>query len=198
VKVRSLVVLPLVAVLGFGLAGCDSKAGSAATVNGHKISESKLTGYLTSQVKPIPLSSGEVPARTFVLRTLIGNEVLPGFLAENGGQVTEEQVATAKSAVLAGRSEQAIVDQITGVGLSAKFAQVYLRSAELGSVLQSRFSSQAQFDAAVKKFHPAVSVNRRYGGWDASSLSVRDFGSRELPDFVKIDGGLPNDQKQSQ
>ena len=39
---RRLAVLPVVALLGLGLSGCQSKAGAAAVVDGHKISESSV------------------------------------------------------------------------------------------------------------------------------------------------------------
>ena len=46
VKVRALLLLPVIAVAGIGLTACDSKAGTAAVVNGTKISESRLNDYL--------------------------------------------------------------------------------------------------------------------------------------------------------
>jgi hypothetical protein len=198
VKVRSLVVLPVVALVAVGLAGCDSKAGAAAVINGHKITETQLADYLTPQVKPIPLSTGDVPARTFVLRTLIGNEVVPAFLTQIGAQVTDAELNKAKAALLQGSSEDAVVKQVTGIGLSAKFVPVYLRGNELSYILQRRFSSQQQYDDALKKFHPSVTVNRRYGTWDAQTLSMSDFSRSQLPGFISYDGTFPNDQKQSQ
>jgi len=199
VRRRSLLVAPVVLMLGIGLAGCDSKAGIAAQANGHRIAETELAKYVGPNAAPIPLqNNATAPARTFVLNTLITDEVVPEFLRDNGGDATAAELAAARASLLQGGSEQDLTEELGKVGLNAAFEPIYLKAGLLRSIVGTRFKSQADFDAALKKFTPSVSVNRRYGSWDTQTLGLTDLSSKDLPSFVKIDGGLPGDQTPTQ
>jgi hypothetical protein len=199
VRIRSLALLPVLALLCLAVAGCDSKAGSAAVVEGRKISETQLNGYLTPSAKPIPANQGNaVPARLFVLRTLIRNVAFTKLLEAAGVEPTAQQLAAAKANALQGGSEKDLTDQLAQLGLATKFGPEYLHTLELLTLIQSRFNSQAEFDAALKKANVAVSVNRRYGSWNGTALTVSDLGSAQLPPNVRPDTTLPADVKPTQ
>jgi hypothetical protein len=196
VKVRSLALLPALAIVCLGAAACDSKAGTAASVGTARVSETQLNNYLTPNAQPITDSQGgSTPARSFVLQTILRNEVLPKVLAATGGTPSETEVAQARVVAMQGNSDAAYTSKITDLGLSARFEPVFTRSLALVNLLTARLTSQAQLDAALQKAHADVSVSPRYGAWNQSGLSITDMSGKQVPSFLKYDGKLPGDQQ---
>ncbi|MDQ2838538.1 MAG: hypothetical protein M3Y42_12525 [Actinomycetota bacterium] len=197
VKIRSLAVLPVLALGCLSLVGCDSKAGSAAVVGGTKISESDLASYLPANAPAIPTNNGQTstPARIFVLQLLVQNRVFPLLLAAGGKPVTDAELDAAKSNILQGQPEQALIDQIAKVGLKAKFEQVYLRNQELTSFLQKNLTTAKQQQAALAGVKGKVSINPRYGSWDDQSVALVDLGKKQLPSVLTLNDTLPGDVK---
>jgi len=175
-------------------AGCDSKAGVAAVANGHRITESTLSKYLTPTSRPIPLQSGAMPARTFVLRTLIANEVLPELLSKKGGPVTDSELQEATGAALQGGTEADLLKQITGVGLSPKFEPVLLHNYRLLTLLEKRFGSQQEVLDELAKLDAPVSVSPRYGSWSNQNLGLTELSGKQIPANVTLTGRLPGDK----
>jgi hypothetical protein len=196
-KLRSLAVLPVLTLGSLALAGCDSKAGTAAVVNGQRISEKNLSSYVSANAQPIQSSDGSssVPAKNFVLQYLIRNQVLPMVLSAGGASVTDAQLDATKAGILQGSPEQALTDQITKLGLSARFEPVVMRNRELLTVLQAKLTTDKQITDALAKVKDAVSISPRYGSWDTASLSVVDLGKKELPSMLSFEGTLPGDVK---
>lgn len=196
-KLRSLAVLPVLTLSCLGLVGCDSKAGTAAVVNGHRISDKQLSRYAPASAQPIQSGDGSTstPARNFVLQFLVRNEVFPMLLAAAGGSVTEAQLDASKASVLQGVTEQQLTDQITHAGLSPSFEPVLLRNRELLSVVQSKLTTDKQVNDALAKVKDKVSINPRYGSWDLASLSLRGLGKKQLPSVLSFDKTLPGDLK---
>lgn len=196
-KIRLLGVLPVIALACVGLTGCDSKAGTAAVVGGHKISESDLSSYLHPDAPPVQSSNGSssIAAKTFALQYLVQNEVFPALLAANGSPVTAADLATAKSSVLHGSDEQVLVDQITKSGFTSKFEPIVLRNHELLTILQAKLTTNEQATAAIAKLKEGISISPRYGSWDAQSLSLVGVGKKQLPSVLSFDGTLPGDVK---
>jgi hypothetical protein len=193
-KFRALVMLPIVALAAVGLSACDSKAGSAAVVNGNKVSDGDLNSYLSSNPQPIQLSSGSsVPARLFVLRALVNNLIAPRLLHATGGPASASDLAKIKAQLLAQTSEQQLTVEFGKLGLSSSFVQPYLAEQEVFRVLSSRLTSAAELATASKKAALSVSVSPRYGSWDAANLAVLDLSKKQLPGFLTIDGALPGD-----
>lgn len=198
-KIRSLAVLPLLAIACLSLTGCDSKAGTAAVVNGTKISESDLASYLTPDAKPIASSDGtsSISPRTFVLQYLISNEIFGLLLAGVGSPVTEAQLAAEHGAALAGGTEADLLKQIADVGLQPKFESVVLRNRELLSVIRNnkKLSSDALVTPELAKVKDAVSVNPRFGSWDPTAIAMVELGKKQLPSMLTLDTTLPGDVK---
>lgn len=197
VKLRTLAVLTALALGCLGLTGCDSKAGTAAVVNGSRISESDLASYLTPDAKPISVtnsdgSTASVPARIFVLQYLIRNKLFPLILARTGSPVSESQLAAGRSSAIGG-DEQSLLNQISAVGLKPKFEEVLLRDRELGDLVTKKLTTQQQVTDALAKIKNLVSVSPRYGSWDEASLSLTDLSTKQLPSVLSYQGRLPGD-----
>jgi hypothetical protein len=202
VKIRSgrprlLALLPVLVLSCLGLVGCDSKAGTAAVVDGHRITEKELSRYVPANAQPIPGQGGtSTPAKNFVLQFLVRNEVFPLLLAASGSPVTEAQLAAGKAQALEGTTERELTQQIVASGLSERFEPVVLRNRQLIAVLQAKLTTDKQINDALAKIKDKVSINPRYGSWDLGSLSVKDLGKKQLPSVLTFDQTLPGDVTQ--
>jgi len=195
-RLRSLVVLPVLALGCLGLAGCDSKAGTAAVVDGHRITEKELSRYVPAGAKAIPAGDGSsTPAKNLVLQYLVRNQVLPLVLAAAGAPVTEAELEASKAKVLGSSTEAALTKQITAAGLSARFEPVVVRNQELLNVFNAKLTTQKQLNDALAKVKDKVSISPRYGSWDAAHLALLNLGKKQLPSVLSFDKTLPGDVK---
>jgi hypothetical protein len=197
VKIRWLAVLAACLLSALTLSGCDSKAGTAAIVDGHRITEKELSRYVPASTPPIPTGDGSTstPAKGFVLQYLVRNEVFPLLLAAAGGSVTEAQLQAGKAEALAGGTEAELTRQITKAGLSARFEPVLLRNRELLNVVRAKLATDKQVTDALAKIKDKVTINPRYGSWDLNTLSVLGLGKKQLPSMLSFDQTLPGDVK---
>jgi hypothetical protein len=203
VRLRLLSAAAVLTLAATALSGCRSNVGVAATVNGHRISESTVSDYVTEQG---PTAKGRAqaaaqnttpsPPKSIVLQYLVQERVFEEALRVNGGVPTDPQLTqrhdeatqlflqnpggTAFDRTL----EQALPDS----GIHPSFARLYIRTLELEDVLvqKLRASSLAELAAAVDKAGVAVRVDPRYGSWRASSLSIDSSGSAGLPDYLDL------------
>lgn len=202
VKLRTLAALAALAVAGLGLTGCDSKAGTAAVVNGHRITETQLSDYLAPNAQPITVSDGAggsfgVPARVFVLQYLIRNQVFPLLLSGTGSSISDEQLSADRAAAigtLAG-DEATLQKQIATAGLKPRFEEVMLRQQELTDLVGKKLTTQQQLTDAIAKIKDTVSINPRFGSWNESSLQIIDLSKKQLPSVLSFQGSLPGDVK---
>lgn len=197
--VKLLAALAALAIAGFGLTGCDSKAGTAAVVNGSRITETQLSDYLAPNAQPITVSNSDgstfgVPARVFVLQYLIRNQVFPLLLSSTGSPVTEDQLNADRAAAIGG-DEASLQKQIAAAGLKPRFEEVLLRDRELTDLVGKKLATQQQLTAALAKVKDVVSINPRFGSWDESSLRIVDLSKKQLPSVLSFDGSLPGDVK---
>jgi hypothetical protein len=196
-KLRSLAVLPVLALSCLGIVGCDSKAGTAAVVDGHRITEKELSRYVPASAQPIPTGDGSTstPAKNFVLQYLIRNRVFPMLLAATGTSVTEAQLQAGKAEALGASTEADLTKQITQAGLSARLEPVLLRNRELLNLVRSKLTTDKLVTDALAKVKDKVVINPRYGSWDLNSLSVTNLGKKQLPSVLSFDKTLPGDVK---
>jgi len=196
-KLRSLAVLPVLALSCLGLVACDSKAGTAAVVDGHRITEKELSRYVPASAQPIPTGDGSTstPAKNFVLQYLVRNRVFPMLLAATGTSMSEADLEKGKAEALGGGTEADLTRQITQAGLSARFEPVLLRNRELLNVVRAKLTTDKQVADALAKVKDKVSISPRYGSWDLNSLSVLNLGKKQLPSVLSFDQTLPGDVK---
>ncbi|UQX89379.1 hypothetical protein M6D93_05080 [Jatrophihabitans telluris] len=192
-RIRALAALPLLVMAGAGLSACDTKVGTAAVINGHKITESDLNSYLTSSVQPVPGNNGSVPARFFALSILVNREIGPNLVAAAGEKPTPAQEAQARKAISDSATTNGIEGQLSKLGFAPKFYQAYLDEQTQVSLLGAKVTSAQQLAGVVKKAGLNVSVNPRYGGWDARTLSLTEVGKKQLPNALTLGTTLPGD-----
>lgn len=185
-----------------GLAGCRTNVGTAAVVDGHRITESDVNQYLT----PRGISSAAIaragsqgqtppPPRSLVLQFLIQEQVFEQTLHHLGVHYTDGQLSGSHDQAaslllqtqLTGSSlDAAIEKQLPSSGVDKAFRPVFLRVEELEYLLiQSQHLTQfAQLVAQVDKAHVSVSVSGRYGTWQPKSLSLD--GKPVIPAYLSV------------
>lgn len=200
---RRLAVLPVVALLGLGLSGCQSKAGAAAVVDGHKISESSVG-------RSVPTTAKQPDqARRFVLNYLIQQRLFTVALNGHGGAPTDAELRanhdTAVSSLLqqqlAGTAgDSALKTAVGTIGVSPSFAPVVLDAFERELVLAKRLNvtSVAGIATEVSRQQLRVSVSPRFGGWDPKALGVVNFSKSQAPSVVSFSGKFPSEQQAAQ
>ena len=203
VKIRFLTVAGMCAAGALALTGCDSKIGTAAEVNGQKISESSVSGYLTPTAKPLQTSTGtSVAPRTFVLQYLIRSKVFERALVSKGVNVSDQLLDGVKTTALAGGTEDALVTQVTSVNLSTTFEKQVLRYQELYTLVGTTFNAAKDggvaANAALANASGGIVVNPRYGSWDAKTISLTDLSKAQVPSFIDFDNPLPGDTPPAQ
>jgi hypothetical protein len=194
VKVRALLVLPAVLIAGIGLSACsDTKVGTSAVVNGDKISDSEVSGYLTRNVAPIQNSDGTTTnPRQLVLSSLIQDKIFADLFAANGGVPSQSDLNKLESDALQGQTRQATLSSITSAGLEPKFLDLRLHTVEMQVLLTQKYSS-TQLNSLLAKARQNVSVSAQYGSWDPTNLTLNPISAKQLPSGVTLDTPLPGD-----
>jgi phosphoglycolate phosphatase-like HAD superfamily hydrolase len=204
VRLRTLSAVLAVVLAGAGLAGCRTNVGTAATVNGHRITDSDVNKYVTpggpnSTVAANASKSNQVVSpRSQVLQFLIQEQVFTRTLASFGKVPTDAQLAAshdeAASVLLQTQLTGAALDKairkgLPESGIEAKFVKVYLRVQELEySIIQRKQLTQLpELLALVKKAGVHVGVSARYGKWNPSSLGLD--GKAAVPSYLTVQPG---------
>jgi hypothetical protein len=172
VKGKRRAALALLAGAVLAVSGCQSKAGAAAVVAGHRISVKSLDGYVTTS-NPTQASL----VRTQALQYLVRSELFAAVLRNHGGEPTDAQLAalhdealpeTLKDEKLTGSvADRAFVTGIADDGFAATFVPLFMRSQEMAVELSNRNVSGKELCRVP------VSINPRYGAWDWSTTGVR-------------------------
>lgn len=176
-----------------GLAGCKTNIGTAAVIDGHKISESDVSHYVTPKAQtviqqdPQTTATTRVSPRSFVLNTLIderlGFKLLAAIPAVS--TVTEAQLDAQLQSDLAGQSPTEAAEKGGLHGFTDAFYMIYLRVKELIFVVQQQ--PQAAVQRAFSELKFPVSVSPRYGRWDASQFLFTP--GVKLPSYLDIQPG---------
>jgi hypothetical protein len=207
VRVRKLTAVAAIAGMALavsGLTACQTKVGQAAIVDGHRISESDLGGYVApagpspSVLAAASAAKQNVYPKTEVVQLLVQQQLFERTLAKNGGLPSQGELAAlhdqAASTFLGTQLTGAQLDSYLtstqgSYGYSAKYAKLLLRTVELEAALAVKLKAQSLADltAAVNKLHLKVQVNPRYGKWAPATLSM-DGPNSNVPSFLKLDG----------
>jgi hypothetical protein len=194
VRIRALVALIAVPLLLGAMSACESNVGKAATVNGQRISDSDVDGYLTANAVPFQSTdqngqTTEIVPRTVVLGTLLRQSVLLHALVENGGEPSQTEIDTGRTSALQGLDEAEFTRQVVARGFTPGFAPVLIQASSYLAVLQARADSggakiQDQITTTVNQ--TPVSVNPRYGTWDPKSASITGDPADAAKSFLTI------------
>jgi hypothetical protein len=196
VRVRWLAAAALCALGALTLAGCDSKIGTAAVVNGSKISESDVSRYLD------PAADDASPARSTALQYQIEQKVLSTALPSDDtlAKGHDQALSNLFNGQLSGdQANQALAKVLAQNGLKASFGEVLIRTVELENAYSQAINASQAQDAVAElaKQHIPVSVNPRYGSWNPQTFSFTGLGSKQLPSVVTLGTTLPGDVKPS-
>jgi hypothetical protein len=201
VRTRILTVVVATTLAVAGLAGCRTNVGTAATVGGHRITESDVNGYITPNGADASVAAAAkknnqvVSPRSQALQYLIQEQVFEKTLASLGKVPSAAQLASlhddAASVLLqtnlsGSALDRAIRKGLPSSGISARFVKTYLRVQELEyAIISSRRLTQlSQLVALVKKAHVPISVSPRYGKWDPNRLGLD--GKATVPSYLTV------------
>lgn len=175
------------------LSGCRTNVGVAATIDGHRITESDVNKFITAKVKPVAVrgSSGstvDIAPRAYVLETLIDLRLLPKLLELlPGGAPTEGQIAQTTTKALNGSTPQQVAERAGGLhGFTKDFDTMWVRSKILGNPIANAQQQGVNLGPIVAKLQFPVSVNPRYGTWSKVSLSLASDRGAGLPGFLEL------------
>ena len=186
------------------LGGCRSSVGVAATVNGSKISESTVGDYVTEKgadpafaAQAAQQGSQLPPPKSLVLQTLVLSKLYENTLAKHGIPATDGQLAAVHDAAIqqqfgasgSGRAlDRTVTTDLGRLGIDPSFTPEVVRYSELFYYTIQRLQPQTATDLAnlIRKAGAHVTVNPRYGTWDAAAQNIKSSGRAGLPDYLKL------------
>jgi hypothetical protein len=174
-----------------GLAGCKTNVGTAAVIDGHRVTESDVSDYVTSRAQPVQEQSSTgsvitIPPRSFVVSELINERLgldlvrhVPRFEQFSSAQLDARMTAT-----LAGKTPTAEAESLGLKGYPERFYRIVLRVRELGNLLQEQAQAGTDVNKILTSLDFPVSVNPRYGSWDAKHYSFN--ASPTVPSYLSV------------
>jgi hypothetical protein len=174
-----------------GLAGCKTNVGTAAMIDGHRITESDVNDYVSPEAQPVQEQSSTgtviaVPPRSFVISELINEQLgldLVRHVARFEG-FTSAQLDARVTATLAGKTPTAEAESLGLKGFPERFYRVVLRVRELGNLLQQQSQAGTDVNKILTSLDFPVSVNPRYGSWDKKTYSFN--ASPSVPSYLSV------------
>jgi hypothetical protein len=177
-------------VLAVGsLAACRTNVGTAATVDGHRITESDVNDYITPDAGVSLQQSGggtftEAP-RSFVVRELIEDRLFRKLLANTpGGAPSDAKLDSQVHTDLAGKTQRQVARSIGLRGFTDDFLIIFFRVEELGHALGTAQQNGANLTALAKSLNFPVSVSARYGSWNQAKLNFN--GTPAVPGYLSL------------
>jgi hypothetical protein len=197
VRPRTLVAAAAAVLAVTGLTGCRTNVGTAAVVDGHRITDSDVSQYLTPDSQPVSerLSTGatrQVSPRSFVLAQLINERLGFRILAKipQVSSMTSQQLDAKLDQDIAGRSVKSVAEGLGLKGYPTSFYRIVLRVQELSSVISSAAQSGADLRKIISTLDFPVSISPRYGKWDKATLAFDS--STVIPSYLTVQpGGSP-------
>lgn len=174
-----------------GLAGCKTNVGTAATIDGHRVTESDVNDYVSPTAKAVQeqTSTGSVitiPPRSFVVSELINEQLglviarhIPRFAKFSSAQLDARMTAT-----LAGKTPTAEAESLGLKGYPESFYRIVLRVRELGNLLQEQAQAGTDVNKILTSLDFPVSVNPRYGSWDTKNFAFDS--SPAVPSYLSV------------
>lgn len=193
------------------LAGCQSKIGQAAVVNGVRLSDSDVSTYVTKKAVPFATSNGQITPKVFAVESWIEMTLFEQTIDKHGGSPTSAERTEYEGLTLGSTALPQLTKAYTEKGFTTAMRDVRIRTQtdfyilihrlnpdlDSSQVVQAAQGSQAN-DAvkAVAAVAKQVSVSRRYGEWDPKTLTLSDSADAGLPSFVTFGSGATADANQ--
>ena len=172
-----------------GLTACRTNVGNAATIDGHRVSESDINDYVTDAAKPIKSSDGSqsISPKPFVIDILIQQRLYRKLLvASPSGAPSTGQLSTLRRQYLAGSTTKATVEKLGATGYTAAFNSTIVDVQVMGTLLNQEQSNGVDVSGIVRKTKFPVKVNPRYGTWDSKTLRFDAGATSGLPGYLKL------------
>jgi hypothetical protein len=161
-----------------GLAGCKTNVGTAAMVDGHRITESDVNDYVLPGAQPVQQQSTSGTSFTIAPRSFVVNELIYDQLGlrlitqlPQYRKFTSAQLDARLAADLAGKTPKKVAEGLGLKGYPTKLYRIVLRVQELQRLIQSAAQSGANLTSVIRHLHFPVSVNPRYGSWNKTNLA---------------------------
>jgi hypothetical protein len=192
VKFRRTSAVVVAALAVSGLAGCKTNVGTAAVVDGHRITESDVNDFVLPTSQPVQqqASSGAasftIAPRSFVLNELIYDQLglkLLRLIPEYA-HFTSAQLDARLAADLAGETPKKAAEGLGLKGYPSRFYRIVLRVQELQKLIQSAVQAGADLTTAIRGLRFPVSVNPRYGSWDKKHLVFKT--APPVPSYLDV------------
>jgi hypothetical protein len=193
VRPRLLAVPAAIVLACTGLSACRTNVGVAARVNGETITESKVASYVTPKAKPVHVQSSsgstiDVGPLTFVLQTIVEEKFFAAVLAVTPIGLSQAAIDNEQQQDLRGQSPDQVAVKAGLGGYTKKFRALWLRSRILYTLLSNQVNNGYNIVPALQKTKFKVSVNPRYGSWDAKQLFFDVDPSAGLPPVLQPSG----------
>lgn len=200
---RTLTAAALAAAAAASLTACDTNVGLAAAVDGARLTDSALSGFVQKGAGPYTDQStgATVDPKSFALEAWIDDQLFRRAVDSKGGAPSAQQYTAAESAVLANSSMDSVRSLYGKDGYTPALADMIIHSnaalvllverlapgvsaSQAVSALQSGQAGTVLFKA-VAATKPTVRVSARYGTWDAAKLAMSSGPGAGLPSFVQ-------------
>jgi hypothetical protein len=193
------------------LAGCQTKVGQAAVVNGTELSDSKLSQYVTKQAVPFSAGTTQITPKVFAVESWIDTTLFEQAIAKHGGPPTSAERTQYEGLVFSGSSPDQIIKTYTDKGFTAAMAQLRIREQADFLLLAHRLHPKldtTQIQQGVQgslgnevigeiaKLGKNVTVSARYGKWDAKNLAMTTDVGSGLPSFITFGTNAAADANQ--
>jgi hypothetical protein len=197
VRARILSAAVILATAATVLTACRTNVGTAANVDGQRISENKVGDYVLTAGPTTTTDSNGSPIvpKSIVLQYLVLEQVFRKTLAANGGVPTAAELAAdhdkavqllMQSQITGTAFDKGLATQLKAVGIKNSLASTYLQVQELEYTLVERkqLASPTAVADLVAKTGVSVRINPRYGSWVAGQLGIDVSGGQ--PAYLKL------------
>lgn len=193
-KVRVLGAAAAALLVMTGLTGCRTNVGTAAVVDGHRITESDVGAYITATSQPIKENAGngtsqQVSPRSFVLAQLLNEQLGFTLLKQipSTKTLTPAQLDVRLTHDLGNRTEKSVAESFGLKGYAPSFDHIVLRVQEIRNVIGTAQQQGLNLQNVFSKLHFPVSVNPRYGKWDPKTFTL--ITSTVIPSYLTVQPG---------
>ncbi len=190
VRTRALTAAAAALLAAGALSACRSNIGTAAVVDGQRITDTQVAHYVTPKAQPVPLDKSSIGPRAFVVQILVTNAVLKKLVAKApGGGPSGTQVKALERRGLGGKSAKVFTESQGVKGYTTAFDRQVVDFLAYRSVLNTLQQQGVDVGTLIKKTKVPVQVSSRYGTWNPDQLALDTSAGAGLPGFVSLQPG---------
>jgi hypothetical protein len=202
-RVRALTAAVAALAALVGLTACRTNVGTAAIIDGHRISESDVHKYLDptgptpSYLAAAAANQQSVLPKADVMTILVQNQVFAQTLAHTDGGLPSDAALNAAHdqavQTLTGQSttgaqfDAQVAGNLLAEGIKLNLLPILLHVVDLEYqlVVRTKAAQLSDLGTAVSKQHISVDINPAYGTWVPANVAVVQANS-DLPNFLTL------------